>query len=78
MLSIAGQTGWTDWAEFFFGHSWVASGCYRVMSLKNLNFFSNFLKIFFFHGQRVLQLVYNNNIRNNNIGNMQIYMEKLR
>ena len=22
--------GWTDWAEIFCGHSWVAGGCYRL------------------------------------------------
>ena len=43
MLFIAGQTGWTDWAEFFCGHSWVAGWGYRVISLKNLNFFQIFL-----------------------------------
>ena len=50
MLFIAGQTGWTDWAEFFCGHSWVAGGCYRVISLKNLYFFQIFLKYFFSTG----------------------------
>ena len=27
MLSIA---GWTDWAEIFCEHSWVAGGCYML------------------------------------------------
>ena len=42
--------GWTDWAEIFCGHSWVAGG------LKNpIFFFQNF----FFHEQRrALQLVF--------------------
>ena len=50
--------GWTDWAEIFCGHLWVAGGCYRLK--KNSNFFPEnvFIKIFFFHGQRrALQLV---------------------
>ena len=48
--------GWTDWGEIFFGHSWVAVGCYRLKLLfLKLNFFSNI----FFHGQRrALQLVF--------------------
>ena len=33
---------WTDWAEIFCGHSWVARGCYR---LKN-RFFPDFLLSF--------------------------------
>ena len=38
--------GWTDWAEIFGGHLWVAGGCYR---LKKLDFFSKyFFKSMFF------------------------------
>ena len=46
--------GWTDWADFFCGHSWVAGECYR---LKKLEFFDPkyfFQKFYFnfFYGQR--------------------------
>ena len=46
--TIAGQTGWTDWADIFCEHSWVAVGCYRLKKL-----------IFFFNGQRRALLYYN-------------------
>ena len=26
--------GWTDWAEIFCKHSWVAGGCYRLKKSK--------------------------------------------
>ena len=43
--------GWTDWAEIFWGRSWVAGGCYRQKKIvfSNIFFFDNF----FFHGQRL-------------------------
>ena len=50
--------GWTDWAEFFCGHSWMAGGLYRLKKFEN--YFSKFffLENLFFHGQRrALQLV---------------------
>ena len=25
--------GWTDWAEIFCGHSWLAGGCYRLKKI---------------------------------------------
>ena len=41
--------GWTDWAEIFCGHSWVAAGCYRLNKI-----LKSFLQIFlFFTGNAV-------------------------
>ena len=28
-VAYSRPNGWTDWAEIFCGHSWVAGGCYR-------------------------------------------------
>ena len=38
-VAYSRPNGWTDWAEFFCGQSWVAGGCYR---LKNSTFKNNF------------------------------------
>ena len=46
--------GWTDWADIFCGHSWVAGGCYRLKKFKF--FFQNFFFRKFFY-PRALQLV---------------------
>ena len=55
MSPIAGQTAWTEWGEFFCGHSRVAEKCLRITKKSNFFSFSNFD---FFHGQcRALQLV---------------------
>ena len=51
MSPIAGQNGWTDWADIFWGHSLAK----KIQKKIFLNFFLNF-----FHGQcRALQLVCN-------------------
>ena len=26
---------WTEWDEFFCGHSWVTGGCYRLKKIRN-------------------------------------------
>ena len=48
-VAYSRPNGWTDRAEFFCGHSWVAVGCYRIKKIENLFFqqkkiifFSNF------------------------------------
>ena len=33
-VTYSRPNGWTDWAEFFCGHSWVAGGCYRLKDSK--------------------------------------------
>ena len=43
--------GWTDWAEIFCGHSWVAGGCYRLKN--NSKFF--FQIIFLFSKKKIFK-----------------------
>ena len=45
--------GWTDRAEFFCGHSWVAKGCHRLK--KSKFYFSTFFLNLYFYGQRRAQ-----------------------
>ena len=50
-VAYSRPNGWTNWTEFFCGHSGVARRCYRLI-------FSNFCFQIFFHGQRrALQVV---------------------
>ena len=30
---------WTDWAQIFYGHSWVAGGWYRLKKIKEFQHF---------------------------------------
>ena len=56
-VAYSRPNGWTDWADKFCGHSWVAGGCYRLNKMENI-FSEYFVQIFFFHWQRrALQLV---------------------
>ena len=48
-VAISRPNGWTDWTEFFCGHSCVAGVCYRVIKMFISNFF---FQIFFSYGQR--------------------------
>ena len=46
--------GWTEWADIFCRHSWVAGGCFGLKIIgffQNFNLFSIFLFLFFY-GQR--------------------------
>ena len=59
-VAYSRPNGWTEWADIFCGHSWLASGFFRPKNEFVFNFFFvNFLlQIFVFHGQpRALQLV---------------------
>ena len=38
----APPNSWTEWADIFCGHSWVAGGCYRLKKTKKM-----FFQIFF-------------------------------
>ena len=29
-VAYSRPNGWTEWAEIFCGHAWVAGGCYRL------------------------------------------------
>ena len=68
MLRIAGQTAGPIGLTFFVD----THGCYRLK--KSKIFFSNFLKIFFFHGQR--RASYNNYHRRNEEKNFCSFWEE--
>ena len=60
-VAYSRPNGWTEWADIFCGHSWVAGVCLRLKRIETFllkYFFKNFNFFFFFFGQRrILQLV---------------------
>ena len=36
-VAYSRQNDWTDWAEIFCGHSWMAEGCYKLYSYRLKN-----------------------------------------
>ena len=56
--------GWTNWADIFWGHSWLVGGVKGYKNRCFFKFFSKFFFIFYFifsHGQRrALHIVFDN------------------
>ena len=46
-VAYSRSNGWTDWAEFFCRHSWVAGGCNRFKKFDFLQFFFSKFEFFF-------------------------------